>query len=144
MVKKVILGIGVLALVVIAVALIATPESQAGGGNRLAVDIVANQRTARNGSTDPASLLIAVNDPYGPVYGLNATNFQVSTVYVAPGGCTVQMVGAAEVASGLYRMDIVPITSNPNCKWLMGHYALGVTVSNNTGSGTGVVDLYIQ
>ncbi|NDJ78324.1 MAG: hypothetical protein GYB65_18910 [Chloroflexi bacterium] len=146
MFKQIALVASIVTLILVAVvtALMAAPESEAGGGSLYDIRAVANQRTARPGNTDVASLFISVNNEFGVVYGLAPSSFDVMTGYVALGGCNVEIASVAEAGSGLYKMDLVPFTGNPSCQWLAGNYSLGIIINGPSGSGSTVVTLPIR
>ncbi|MCD4684392.1 MAG: hypothetical protein K8S97_00460 [Anaerolineae bacterium] len=127
-------------------ALFTATRGEAQSGNALAVRAIGNQRNAYAGTREAASVVVAVTSQNGPALGLNVANFQLSTVLVPPGGCLLEPQGIQAVGQtpGVYRIDIAPISSNPNCAWNAGHYAIGITATQGTQSGASVVDLWIQ
>lgn len=126
--------------------LLTATRGEAQAGNALAVRAIGNQRNAYTGTREAASLVVAVTSQNGPVLGLNVANFQLATVLVPPGGCLLEPQGIQAVGQtpGVYRIDVTPLSSNANCAWNAGHYAIGITVTAGTQSGAGVVDLWIQ
>jgi len=109
----------------------------------LSVHAVGHPTTARAENKEAAALVLAVNASNGPVTELTMDNFQAKAGPVAAFGCEVEITRMVSNFPGRYLLDIVPITSNPDCVWKSGRYVIAVHVSTDTMAGTGVTGLRI-
>ncbi|MGI9324808.1 MAG: hypothetical protein ACR2PZ_06280 [Pseudomonadales bacterium] len=109
----------------------------------LSVHAVGHPTVARSENKEAASLVLAVNSSNGPVTDLTMDNFQPKAGPVAAFGCEVELTRVVSNFPGRYLLDVVPITSNPDCEWKSGRYVIAVHVSTASMAGTGVTDLTI-
>lgn len=108
----------------------------------LTLTAVGHERLANAGNKEEASLVVAVYNVAGPVRGLLGGNFSLDSVVVPAGGSSAKKAATTEVASGVYRIDVVPEASAG--AWLKGTYVIAISLTSPNGSGTTVTQLEID
>ena len=111
-------------------------EAEATGGTG------ASSGVAKPGNQLPLYVVVSVTHGNGTAQtGLRSANFQVEPIIVAPGGGGVTIAQVGQLQSGVYLVEIVPITT---VTWQLGRYIFWVAVSHGTDHGQTVCSVFVD
>ena len=111
-------------------------EAEATGGTG------ASSGVAKPGNQLPLYVVVSVTHGNGTAQtGLSSANFQVEPIIVAPGGGGVTIAQVGQLQSGVYLVEIVPITT---ATWQLGRYIFWVAVSHGTDHGQTVCSVFVD